>query len=127
MKNIPRKILEDLINKSVSQAIGRHVMGKNYKFPMEILKEKKGLKCNIIFYTSFLRCYCIILIFLTPAVVILIIKSPNFLCAKSMANIEQLKTQVPHLGCEKKKFSLEALILHFQGEDLDESLTMMET
>ena len=27
----------------------------------------------------------------------------------------------------EKKFSLEALILHFQGEDLDESLTMMET
>ena len=44
-----------------------------------------------------------------------------------MANIEQLKAQVPHLGCEKKKFSLESLILHFQGEDLDESLTMMET
>ena len=44
-----------------------------------------------------------------------------------MANIEQLKPQVPHLGCEKKKISLEALILHFQGEDLDESLTIMET
>ena len=44
-----------------------------------------------------------------------------------MANIKQLKAQVPHLGCEKKKFSLEALILHFQGEDLDESLTMMKT
>ena len=43
-----------------------------------------------------------------------------------MANIEQLKAQVPHLGCEKKKFNLEALILYFQGEDLDESLTMME-
>ena len=56
----------------------------------------------IIFLCIFLRCYCIILMFLTPAVVILIIKSPNFLCAKSMANIEQLKAQVPHLGCEKK-------------------------
>ena len=44
-----------------------------------------------------------------------------------MANIEQLKAQVSHLGCEKKKISLEALILHFQGENLDESLTMMET
>ena len=44
-----------------------------------------------------------------------------------MANIEQLKVQVSHLGCEKKKFSLEALILHFQGEDLDESLIMMKT
>ena len=44
-----------------------------------------------------------------------------------MTNIDQLKAQVPHLGCEKKKFSLEALILHFQGEDLDESLKMMET
>ena len=64
--------------------------------------------------------------FLTPAVVILIIKSPNFLCAKSIVNIEQLKAQVPHLGCEKKKFSLETLILHFQGDDLNESLTMME-
>ena len=38
-------------------------------------------------------------------VVILIIKSLNFLCAKSMANIEQLKAQVPHLGCEKKNHS----------------------
>ena len=44
-----------------------------------------------------------------------------------MANIKQLKAQVPHFGCEKKKISLEALILHFQGEDLNESLTMMET
>ena len=26
------------------------------------------------------------------------------MCAKSMANIEQLKAQVLHLGCEKKKF-----------------------
>ena len=24
------------------------------------------------------------------------------MCAKSIANIEQLKAQVPHLGCEKK-------------------------
>ena len=44
-----------------------------------------------------------------------------------MANIQQLKAQVPLLGCEKKKIRLEALILHFQSEDLDESLTMMET
>ena len=44
-----------------------------------------------------------------------------------MADIEQLKAQVPHLGCEKKIISLEELILHLQGEDLDESLTMMET
>ena len=44
-----------------------------------------------------------------------------------MANIEQLKAQVPHLRCEKKKFSLEVLILHFQNEDLDKSLTIMET
>ena len=51
--------------------------------------------------------------FLTPAVIILIIKNSNFLYPKSMANIEQLKAQVPHLGCEKKKFSLEVLILHF--------------
>ena len=36
--------------------------------------------------------------------------------------IEQLKVQVPYIGCEKKIISLEALILHFQGEDLDESL-----
>ena len=43
--------------------------------------------------------------FLTPAVVILIIKSSNFLYAKSMTNIEQLKAQVPHLGCEKKNQS----------------------
>ena len=90
MKNIPKKILEYLINKSVSQAIsrhvinksvsqaiGRHMMGKNYKFLMEILKEKKMLKYNILFfYASFLRCYCIIFIFLTPVVVILLIKSP---------------------------------------------------
>ena len=34
-----------------------------------------------------------------------------------MANIEQLKAQVSHLGCEKKKIiSLEVLILHLQGE-----------
>ena len=59
---------------------------------------------------------------LTPAVVILIIKSPNFLYAKSIANIEQLKAQVSHFGCEKFFFSLEVLILHLQGEDLDESL-----
>ena len=26
-----------------------------------------------------------------------------------MTNIEQLKTQVPHLGCEKEKFSLEVI------------------
>ena len=44
-----------------------------------------------------------------------------------MANIEQLKAQVPHLGCEKKKISLEVLILHFQGENLDKSLAMMKT
>ena len=44
-----------------------------------------------------------------------------------MTKIEQLKAQISHLGCEKKKFSLEALILHFQGDDLDESLTMMKT
>ena len=44
-----------------------------------------------------------------------------------MINIEQLKAQILHLGCEKKFINLEALILHFQGEDLDESLTMMET
>ena len=43
--------------------------------------------------------------FLTSAIIILIIKSPNFVCAKSMTNIEQLKTQVPHLGCEKKNQS----------------------
>ena len=93
-----------VINKFVSQAIGHHVIGKNHKFPREILKKKKKTKMQyIIFLCIFLRCYCIILIFLTSAVVILIIKSPNFLCTKSMANIEQLKTQVPHLGCEKKK------------------------
>ena len=44
--------------------------------------------------------------FLILAVVILIIKSLNFLCAKSMANIKQLKAQVTHLGCEKKKLSV---------------------
>ena len=96
-----------MINKSVSQAIGRHVMGKNHKFSREILKEKREAKMQyIIFFCIFLRCYCIILMFLTHAVVILIIKSPNFLCAKSMANIEQLKAQIPHLGCEKKKLVL---------------------
>ena len=36
--------------------------------------------------------------------------------------IEQLKVQVPYIGCEKKIISPEALILHFQGEDLDEFL-----
>ena len=44
--------------------------------------------------------------FLISAVVILIIKSPNFLCAKSITNIEQLKAQVSHLGCKKKKLSV---------------------
>ena len=44
-----------------------------------------------------------------------------------MTNIEQLKAQVSHLGCEKKFINLEVLILHLQGEDLDESLKMMET
>ena len=44
-----------------------------------------------------------------------------------MANIKQLKAQVPHLICEKKIISLEVLILHLQGEDLGESLKMMET
>ena len=44
-----------------------------------------------------------------------------------MTNIEQLKAQISHLVCERKKFSHEALILHFQGEDLDEFLTMMKT
>ena len=45
-----------------------------------------------------------------------------------MVNIKQLKAQIPHLGYEKKKkINFEALILHFQGEDLDESLTMIET
>ena len=44
-----------------------------------------------------------------------------------MANIEQLKDEVSHLGCEKKFINLEVLILHLQGEALDESLKMMET
>ena len=44
-----------------------------------------------------------------------------------MANIEQLKAQIPHLGCEKKFISHEVLILHLQGKNLDESLKMMET
>ena len=59
MKNIPRKILEDLrktpigflnkfvsqaihrhmINKSVSQAIGRRMMNKNHKFLREFQKK----------------------------------------------------------------------------------------
>ena len=49
------------------------------------------------------------------------------MCAKSIANIEQLKAQVSYLGCEKKFISLEVLILHLQGDNLDESLKMMET
>ena len=105
-KFVSRAIGRHVINKSVSQALGRYVMGKNHKFSREILKEKKKLKCNILFLCIFLRCYYIILMFLTLAVVILIIKSSNFLYAKSMANIEQLKAQVPHLGCEKKKNSV---------------------
>ena len=43
-----------------------------------------------------------------------------------MANIKQLKAQVPHLGCEKKFINLEVLILYLQGEDLDKSLKMMK-
>ena len=44
-----------------------------------------------------------------------------------MTNIEQLKAQVPRLGCEKKIISLEVLILHIQSEYLNESLKMMKT
>ena len=49
-KFVSQSIRRHVINKSVSQAIGRHVMGKNHKFPREISKEKKGLKCNILFF-----------------------------------------------------------------------------
>ena len=49
-KFVSQAIGRHVINKSVSHAIGRHVMGKNHKFPREILKEKKGLKCNILFF-----------------------------------------------------------------------------
>ena len=41
--------------------------------------------------------------------------------------IEQLKAQIPYLRCEKKIISPEALILHLQGEDLDESVKMIKT
>ena len=49
-KFLSQTIGRHVINKSVSQAIGRHVMGKNHKFSREILKEKKMLKCNILFF-----------------------------------------------------------------------------
>ena len=62
------------------------MMGKNRKFPREILKEKKlRVKMQYIIFMHIFK------MFLTSAVVILLIKSPNFMCAKSMANIEQLK------------------------------------
>ena len=63
-KSVSQAIGRHVINKSVSQAIGRHMMNKNHKFPRKILKEKKkGLKYNILFLCIFLRCYYIILIF----------------------------------------------------------------
>ena len=86
-KFVSRAIRRHVINKSVSQAIGCHVMGKNHKFPREILKEKK-LKCNILFFMHLFKMLLHYFDFLTPTVVILIIKNSNFLCSKSMANIE---------------------------------------
>ena len=66
--------------------------------------------------------------FLIPAVVILIIKSPNFVVRKIYGQYRAIKSPKFHiLDVREKKISLEALILHFQGEDLDESLTMMKT
>ena len=49
-KFVSQAIGRHVINKAVSQAIGHHMMNKNYKFSKKILKEKKGLKCNILFF-----------------------------------------------------------------------------
>ena len=106
-KFVSQAIGRHMINKSVSPAIGCHVIGKNHKFPREISKEKK-LRAKMQ-YIIFMHLFKMLLhyfdVFDTCSCHINN-KSQKNLCAKSMVNIKQLKAQVSHLGCEKKKNSV---------------------
>ena len=94
---------------------------KNYEAKLQLCKNSRA-KMNILFLCIFFICYCIILIFLTTAVVILLIKSPNFLCIELMANIEKPKFNIIDVSGNSYLFQCLDLELHLQGQGLVEIL-----